>query len=222
MLILNEILAYVVGNLVLEAVVGHDDFKQLVRQVVLGALVIVLDNGGADLGRRNRHDGANHPIRTAPEAVQTHEIHILIRNTAKEALNVFHLQVLALLCCRCCSAGTFDVVPLSHNASDALANIAVGLPCSTAVLALLATTTDGLAKIENGLPALLALSADDILVCGLVNEKFGTTYTDAIQNIQDGRKELNEIHRARKLEMAKVARARMIRLTATATRFSVI
>ena len=84
-LVLNQILPQIVIDLVLEAIVRHDDLEQLVGQVVLGALIVVLDDGRAHLGRRNRHDGADHPIRATPEAVEAHEIHVLVRDATEEA-----------------------------------------------------------------------------------------------------------------------------------------
>jgi hypothetical protein len=61
-----------------------NDLSQLVGEIILRTLVIVLDNGRADLRRRNGQNRADHPIRATPIAAQPHEIHILIRDTAEE------------------------------------------------------------------------------------------------------------------------------------------
>lgn len=78
-------------------VVRLDDLGQLVRQVILGTLVIICDDGGANLGWRDGQHRADHPIRAAPEATETHEVHILICDAAEQAENILHLERLLLL-----------------------------------------------------------------------------------------------------------------------------
>ena len=68
-----------------------DDLKQLVRQVIFRALVVLLHNRGTHLRRRDSHDGTDHPVRAAPTGIKSHEGYVLIRNTTKEALDVLHL-----------------------------------------------------------------------------------------------------------------------------------
>ena len=165
MLVLYEVLPHVIIDLVLKTVVRHDDLEQLVREVVLGALVIILDHGGADLRRRNRHDGADHPVRATPVVAEAHEVDVLVSNTPKESLDVLHLQVLALLR-RLSSgaAGTLDRIPLGHDAGNPLAHIALRLPGAATIFALLSTTGDGAAEGEHRSPPLLPPPPGNLLV----------------------------------------------------------
>jgi hypothetical protein len=56
----------------------------------------------------------------------------------------------------------------------------------------------------------------------LVNEKFATAHTDAIEDIQNLRKELDEIDGAGEFEMAEMAGAGMIRLATAAAGLSIV
>jgi hypothetical protein len=55
-----------------------------------------------------------------------------------------------------------------------------------------------------------------------VDEELTAANTDAIQNIQNVGEELDEIHGARELVVAEVARAIMVRLAATAACFPIV
>jgi hypothetical protein len=74
----DDITHFPILNLLLEHMVALDDLGQLVGQIILRSRIVVLDHGGTYLGRRNGQDGTDHPVRAAPVAAETHEIHILI------------------------------------------------------------------------------------------------------------------------------------------------
>lgn len=119
-------------------------------------------------------------------------------------------------------AGAIDVIPLCNNAGDAITDIAVGLARTATVLRLLATAADIGRLGQDRLPARLATTALNITVQILVDEQLRAAHTDTLQNIQDLGEELDEIDRAGELEVAKVTRARVIRLTTAAASLSVV
>ena len=115
-------------------IIRLDDLGQLVRQVVLGTLVVVLDHTGTNLRRRNGQHRTDHPVRATPEAIQAEEVHVLVGNTTEEAEHVLHLQALLLLL-----AVSGGILPLGHNARNALAHIAIRLTSTAPILRLLTT-----------------------------------------------------------------------------------
>jgi hypothetical protein len=76
----------------LENLVLLDDIEQLVSQVILRTLVVLLDNRGTHLRRRNGEDRADHPIRAAPEAAVAHEIDVIVGDTTEKVEYILNLK----------------------------------------------------------------------------------------------------------------------------------
>jgi hypothetical protein len=90
--LINYILVGVLLNLLLENLILLDNIKQFVCQVILRALVILLDHGGSYLRRRDRENCTDHPVRAAPEAAVAHEINILVGNTTEKVEYILNLK----------------------------------------------------------------------------------------------------------------------------------
>ena len=120
-------------------VVRFDNLGEFMRQVIFRTLIIILDDRGAYLRRRNRKNCADHPIGPTPKAIKSHKINILIKNTTKHSQNKLYLKRLSLL--SSISVRSFIcIVPLSNNTSNSLANISRRLTSTTSILSLLATS----------------------------------------------------------------------------------
>ena len=130
--LINDILTRTSLDFLLKGLIVFNDIEQFVGQVIFRALIVVLHHRRTNLRRRDAQHRANHPIRAAPVTTETHEIHVLVRNTAKQAMNVLHFQRLQLL----------ELLIVRHNLGNALARELIGLRRATPVLALLATTLD--------------------------------------------------------------------------------
>lgn len=186
-------------------VVRLDNLRQLVRQVILGALVVVLNDGRADLRRGNGENSANHPVGTAPKAAEAHEIHVLVQNAAEEAENELHFQGLTLLLWAVVFADIVQVIPLRHDTRNALAHIARRLPGAATVLCLIAAPLHFLGRRKHLAPPRLPLALEQMFAKLLVNEKLRATDTDTRQNVLDEGEELDVIHGAGEAEMAEMA-----------------
>jgi hypothetical protein len=189
-----------------------------VGQIILGTLVIILDDGRTDLGRRDGENRADHPIWTAPKAAEAHEIDVLVQNATEEAENELHLQRLPLLL----GLRIFYVIPLGHDAGDALADVTSGLLCAATVLGLLATAANFLGGGENVAPAGLALALQEMLAELLVNEELGASDADAGENVLDEGEELDVVDGASETEVAKMSRTLVIGLPTAATLLAIL
>ena len=189
-------------------------------QIILGALVIVLDDGRTDLGRRDGENRADHPIWTAPKAAEAHEIHVLVQNATEEAENELHLKGLALLLLL--GLHIVHVIPLGHDAGDALAHVTSGLLCTATVLGLLATAANFLGGGENVAPAGLALALQEMLAELLVNEELGAADADAGENVLDEGEELDVVDGASETEVAEMSRTLVIGLPTAATLLTIL
>ena len=97
------------------------------------------------------------------------------------------------------------------------------LESTAAVLRLLATATNAAAEGFHTSPTCLTLSlGNGSLVEFLVDQKLRTANTDAVQDIHDHRKELDEIDWAGQTVMAKVTGTIVIRLFTAAACFPII
>ncbi len=167
--------------------VGVDNVNELLGQVVLRTLVIVLEHRGADLRRGDGQHRAHHPIGAAPHAAEAHEIHVLVADAAEKAVYVLRLQeaahILGLIW-RTLGARHGNPLPLSHDATQRLVVITMGLTRTTTVLCLLTAAGHLLTGREYRLPAILALEAADGLGGLLVDEELGALHADATQHLE--------------------------------------
>ena len=223
MLVLNHVLRRAVVNLLLETLVRHDDLEQLVCEIVLRALVVILDHRGADLRRRDRHHGTDHPIWPAPEAAETQEIHVLICDSAEEAEDILDLQNLAhLVALHADTAVGIHVLPLGRDTSNAVAGVAVRLEGAAAVLRLLAAAPDITAESKHCAPPGLPPPLHNILPQLLIDEQLAAADTYAVEDIDNVGEELDEVDGTGQTKVAEVAGAVVVRLTTAATGFSVV
>ena len=148
-------------------------------QVILRALIVVLNNARSDLRRRDGKDRADHPVGAAPIARKSEEIDILVCNTPKETKHILHLQNLARLLVRLLltsharginGSSTFNIVPLSDNARDSITHKLARLSCSATVLCLLTAAADVRALIQYLSPTRLTTSLQEITMKFLVNQ----------------------------------------------------
>ena len=198
-------------------IIGLDDLGQLVCEVVLGALVVVLDNTGTNLRRRNGQDRADHPVRATPEAIQAEKVHVLVSNTTEEAEHVLHLQALLLLL-----AVAVGVLPLGHNARNSLAHVAVRLTSTTAVLRLLATALNLLGRRENLAVPRLPTALQIMLAEVLVHEELRAPNTDTGQDVLHEGQELDVIDGAGEAEVAEMAGTLVIRLPTASALLTIV
>jgi len=222
-LVLNQILRRIIIDLILQTLIGGDDLKQLVSEIVLGALVIVLDHRGTHLGRRNGKDGADHPVRTAPIAAQPHKVHVLVGDSSEETEDILYLENLGDLGVPCPRINALQAVhPLGCNPCNPVSQIAPGLHGTAAILCLLAAPGNAAALGQNGTPPSLPPALRETLMQLLVNQKLGAAHAHTVQNIHDVREELDEIHGAGKPEMPKMAGAAVVCLATAAASLAII
>jgi hypothetical protein len=107
--LINGLLLSILLDLLLKVLVGLDDIDQLLRQIVLGSLIVVLENRGADLRRRDRKNGTHHPVRPAPETAKPHEVYILVADAAEKAIDILWLQKAAEI------TGSYCCITYSHR-----------------------------------------------------------------------------------------------------------
>ena len=191
------------------------------RQIIFGTLIVVLYDRGTNLRGRNAKHRADHPIRAAPEATQSHKVDILIGNAAKQAMHILYFQWLLH---RRLLLVTIAALIVRHNARDALTRKLIGLGRTATILTFLAAAFDLRRFLQNTLPARLALSKKKISVLGkiLINSKFGAANADALENIHNHGVKLNIVDRTGQSIVSKVAGAAMIRLAASAADFSIV
>lgn len=199
---INDLLTGAVLDLLREHFVVLDDLEQLVSQVILRALIVILDNRRAHLGRRDGEDLADHPIGTAPEAAEAHEIHVFIGDPAEETQYMFDFEGLC--------AGLAEV---GLNARNALFLVIVRLRGTTTVLGLLATACNILTAGQHLTPTDLALPLGQILMHIFLDEQLGASDAHAAQDVLDHRQELDVIDRPRELIVSEMTGTTMIGLT---------
>ena len=227
--LINGPLLGALGNLVSEADVGLDDVDELLGQVVLRALVVILEDGGAHLRRRNRKHRAHEPVGATPETAEAHEIHIFVANATQKTIDVLRLQETAngsgLLRSGGCggrgTSGFTDTLPLCNNAADVLIHIAVGLARTATILRVLTATGYVLARIEHRLPAVLPLEATNGLCSVLANKNLRALNTNTAEYLEQILECVNVIDGALKSVMAEVARAVMVVKSTGAAELSV-
>ncbi len=198
-------------------IVSLNDLRQLVRQVILGALVVLLDHTGTNLRRRNGQHCTDHPVRATPEAIQAEEVHVLVGNTTEEAEHIFDFQALLLLL-----AVAVSVLPLGHNARNALAHIAVRLTSTAAILRLLTTAINLLGRCENLAVPRLTTALKIMLAEVLVHEEFGAPNTDTGQDVLHEGQELDVIDGAGEAKVAKMAGTLVIRLPTASALLAIV
>ena len=176
---INDVLVRICVNLLFQCNIGLDDIKQLVSQVILGALIVVLNNARSDLRRRDGKNRADHPVGAAPIARKSEEIDILVCNTPKETKHILNFQNLARLLARLLltsharginGSSTFNVVPLSDNARYSITHKLARLSGSATVLCLLTAAADVRALIQYFSPTRLTTSLQEITMKFLVNQ----------------------------------------------------
>ena len=177
--LVNDILVSIRINLLLQCNISLDDIKQLVCQIVLGSLIVVLNNARSDLRRRDGKNRADHPVGAAPIARKSEEIDILVCNTPKETKHILNFQNLARLLARLLltsharginGSSTFNIVPLSDNARNSITHKLARLPSSATVLCLLTAAADVRALIQYFSPTRLTTSLQEITMKFLVNQ----------------------------------------------------
>lgn len=201
--LVNDVLGGIVLNLLGEHTVGLDNLVEFVGEIIFGPLIVILDDGWADLRRGDREHGANHPVRTAPEAIEPHEIHVIVGDATEELEYVFDLE------------GHRGLIgELGNNAGDGFLGVVLGLLRAAPVLGLLPTAAHLITLCAHGLPSILATTASEIDVQVLVNTELSTLDTNTLENVADCINELDVIDGASEFEMTKVAWAAVIRLSA--------
>jgi hypothetical protein len=202
--------------------IGLDNVDELLCEVIFRALVVILENRGTNLGRRDGKDGTHHPIGTAPQTVEPHEVHILVTDATQKAMNILRLQKAAYssICCATCFA--CEALPFCDNTAEVLVMVAMGLTCAATILSLLATAGDLLTSREDELPAVLALGATEGLRSFFADEELRALDTYTAEDLQDHLVELDLVDRAGELVVAKVARARVVILSTGMTEFAVL
>ncbi len=226
-------LSRLLGNLLRKSRISLDDIDELLGQVILRTLIVILQDGRANLRRRNCQDSAHHPIGATPKATEAHEVHILIADTAEKAIDILGFQEATrggifssgTSTTGCSSGGRFrwrETLPFCHNATEILIVIAVRLPCTATVLRLLSAARDILTGRQDGLPAILPLRALHALGRLLVNEEFTTLDANTTQNLLNHLEKLILIDRPGQMMMTKVARAAVIVETTRTTELSIL
>jgi len=203
--LINRLLLRPLGDLVTQCHVGLDDVNQFLGQIILRSLVVVLEDRGPNLRRRNRHHRADHPVGSAPQPTESHEVHILIADPAQQAVDILWLQEPAKV-----ATGLTHVLPLCHNPTDVLIVIPMGLACTAAILRLLATPGHFLASRQYCLPPILSLGPPKTLGRLLVDEEFAALDAAASQDLQDHLVELDIVDRACQLVVTEVTGASMV------------
>ncbi len=205
--------------------VGLDNVNQLLGQIVLRTLVVVLENGGADLGWRNRQHRTHQPVGAAPESAKPHEIHVFVRDTAEETIDILGLQEATL----CCGGGSTSassigrqILPLGYDAADILIVVAMRLARTAAILCLLTAPGHLLTGAQHSLPAVLTLGAPQGLGEFFVDQQLAALDTDASQDLQDHLVKLDVIDGAGQLVVAEVAGAAVIREATRAAELAVL
>ena len=177
--LINDVLVRIRVNLLLQCNIGLDDIKQLVRQVILRALIVVLNNARSDLRRRDGKNRADHPVGATPIARKSEEIDVLIGDAPKETKHILNFQNLARLLARLLltsharginGSSTFNIVPLSDNARNSITHKLARLSCSATVLCLLTAAADVRALIQDLSPTRLTTSLQEITMKFLVNQ----------------------------------------------------
>jgi hypothetical protein len=174
----------VLVNGILELFIGLDDFEENVSEIVFRALVVVLDDGWADLWRRDWKDGADHPVRTTPVMWETHEFHVFIRDGTEKALDVFDFEWLTNL------LSIVTSFPFCNNGEHALIFDADRFDGSTAIAVCLTASTDFSAECADFIPAGFRAFFEEMCVGFLVDKKFGATNTDTTECVDDVVEEL--------------------------------
>ena len=176
---INDVLIRIRVNLLLQCNISLDDIKQLVCQVILRALIVVLNNARSDLRRRDGKNRADHPVGAAPIARKSEEIDVLVGDAPKETKHILHLQDLTSLLARFLltsharginGSSTFNIVPLSDNARNSITHKLARLSCSATVLCLLTAAADVRALIQYLSPTRLTTSLQEITMKFLVNQ----------------------------------------------------
>ncbi len=217
--VLNQPLCSIVRDFLGEPLVRGNNLKELVREIIFGPLVVVLDDRGAHLRRRDREDGANHPVGPAPEAVEAHEIDVLVRDTAEEAEDILDFEHLSHLFrlggdTRITRHG--HICPLGRDAGNPVPRETVRLHGPTPVFRILATAGDVIAEAEDRAETGLRRPLRNPLVKLLVDEELRAADTDTVENIENILEELDEIDRAREFVVTEMTRAAVICLSTTA------
>ena len=207
----------------LEVGVGLDNVDELLCEIVLRALVVVLEHGGTHLRRRDGEYSTHHPVGAAPEPVESHKVHVLVADTAEEAVYVLGLQKAAHSAIGAGRGGLArETLPFRNDPTEVLVMVTVGLARTAAVLRLLAAAGHLLAGREDELPAVFALGAAEGLRGLLADEELRALDTDTAEDLEDHLVELDLVDRAGEFVVAEVAGAGMIVLAAGVAELAVL
>lgn len=202
--VVNRLLAGALFDFVTQRGVRLDDINELLRKIILGSLIVILEHRGAHLGRWNWKNRAHQPIWATPETTEAHKIHVLITDTTEETIDVFRLQEMADILLFIGPLGRSQLLPFRYNAADVLFTILIGLTRTTAILDLLTTTTYLLTGREHALPTGLTLSSPDVASGLLLNQKLTAFNADTAENLGDHLEELDVVDWARETIMSEM------------------
>ena len=65
------------------------------RQIIFAALPVLFDDTGSYSGRRDRENGAYHPLWPIPLRIEPHHLHIFLANPLEYFENIFGCELLA-------------------------------------------------------------------------------------------------------------------------------
>lgn len=222
--LIDRLLLGALRNLVAENSVRLYDVDELLCQIIFRTLIVVLENGGTHLRRRNRHHCTHHPIGSAPQTTEAHKIDVLITDATEQAVDVLRLQKTTDFAAtndfargrRC------EIFPFCHDATDIFVVIAMRLARTTAVFSLFAAPGDFLTGDQHGFPPILTLGSAKTFCGLLIDEELATFNTAAAENLEYHLVKLDVVDRAGQLIVTEMPRTLMIIKTAGATELAVL
>jgi hypothetical protein len=149
---------------------------------------------------------------------KTHKVHILVRNAAKETMNVLDRQVLILTT----RVSQVEIlIKHGHNARNTLTLVLVWLYRATPVLCFLAAALNIGTGCQHISPSRLSTPSKRCASQRLVDLEFAASNTYTSQRIHDPRKKLDKEDGLCQAIVAKVSGASVVCLTTRTTDLSI-
>lgn len=209
-------------ELVAKTLVVAKNVNELVREIVLHALVIVHHNRRANCKRRNRQHSADHPLRSREGVIESKLVASGIRHTLEGAQNHLHLNrnrrrgligVADRESLQSCSLArnTRDLAKEGRLACAALARL---------LKSLRADLRNDLAGILEALDALRRQLPDQLR--RIREDDVRAVQADDVAQLLDPVEELVEIHRPSKCDVTEVSGAELVGVFAGGTDLAVL
>ena len=201
------------GYFLAQRIVGLDNVRQLVGQVVFGLLVAVLPHARPHMRRRHRQHRANHPIRPRILWRQANQFHLFVRDALENQQDIFDghfgLFVVKNIGEPAVGFALFVLLQtvLGLGRIAKVAQIRRGLGASLLVALTLAQ--------HGGEPRLeLGLALHNLFLVLFFQQTLGAAPAHTLEHLQDNLEHLHVIHRFRQGNVPKMARAVVVVLFA--------